>query len=366
MSSLETASIGSHHLQQKGAGGRVSDGSANLNKQGTKQGTSANTNVESPVLPGSKISIIQRVRDFQVERKSERFYRLLHGEVSVFVSFAGSLCVIFHLFVAILREVRTHAGTTAPLQVFSDALLRLFCAGFLCAAIIRKPPTFWHAGVYFWLALNLWAFRAGTNTKVLCGLIGGLSMIISILIAARELRFFYESPRLYRAFAAHSSFVGDERGRILFYNRLKLALVDAGATPTLEQQQIHILLDGLEIFERSVEDSGVILEEIYISFEQFARLVDSYGRLCAAGVRFGTGNSNAAGSTKVGSSPSPGRLSSLADLPPPPLWRTSGNGSGNKNSYYNNQYYPNAGGVTRINLEDVDLKEAAQQPEVEA
>lgn len=236
-----------------------------------------------------KNSLIRRIKEYQVSRQSEKFYRFLHHDLNLAITYIGSLCVLFHLFCSLVRECEKRSWDSRPnLQKFTDAIVRLSAAVFLGFVTIRKAPQFWHTPLYFWMALNLYAYDwdKETTTGIFCILTGTLSLMISIIIAVREIRFYYESPSLYRSFSQNASLV-DERGRILFYSRLKVALVETGATPDIEYRQINILLDGLEIFEKSVDDPSVIIEEVYLTFDQFALLFESYCRLCDAGVQFG-------------------------------------------------------------------------------
>lgn len=84
------------------------------------------------------------------------------------------------------------------------------------------------------------------------------------------------------SFAKHASLV-DERGRILFYKRLKACLIEAGASEDITQTQLAVLVDGLEIFEKSVEDPATVLDEVYLNFDQYVMLYDAYVELVSSG-----------------------------------------------------------------------------------
>lgn len=301
----------------------------------------SNVSSNSMGMAAKKNSLIRRIKEYQVSRQGEKFYRFVHHDLNLAITYVGSLCVLFHLFCTLVRECEKRDWDQRPgLQKFTDAIVRLGAAVFLGFVTIRKAPQFWHAPLYFWMSLNLYAYDWDSETTTGFSILTGtLALMISIIIALREIRFFYESPRLYRSFSQNASLV-DERGRILFYSRLKIALVDAGATPDIEHRQINILLDGLEIFEKSVDDPSVIVEEVYLTFDQFALLFESYCRLCDAGVQFGSknsavGNGNSMGTSGKMSNSKPDMLAKLPSLSAMPISVTGGPGNMSNNNSRN-------------------------------
>ena len=65
-----------------------------------------------------KNSLIQKIKDYQVQRRSEKFYRFLHHDLSLAVTYMGSLCVLFHLVCALVREGTV--GVTLVIMINPD------------------------------------------------------------------------------------------------------------------------------------------------------------------------------------------------------------------------------------------------------
>ena len=66
-----------------------------------------------------------------------------------------------------------------------------------------------HSVAYFWMALNLIANEfMDSSSLTMCYVIATGALVLCIVVALRELRFFCESPKLYRAYIRMSIHLG--------------------------------------------------------------------------------------------------------------------------------------------------------------
>ncbi|CAD7965493.1 unnamed protein product [Amoebophrya sp. A120] len=238
------------------------------------------TRKPSTVSYTRKQSLVEKIKKFQTERKSERFYRFLHHDLTFILYYSSTLCALFHVFYCLVRETEPKSGSN--LQKFCDAVLRIFFSVWLCVSMIKQPAQLWQAPFYFWMSLHLFSTESSTAFGTLSVLFGVVMLLGCIVLCAREARFYLESPKLYKAFSTHATMV-DERGRILFYRKTKQALQDAGASSELTTQELNLLIDGMEFFEKSVEDPSTLTEELYMNWDQFALLYEGYVKMLEAG-----------------------------------------------------------------------------------
>ncbi|CAD7948437.1 unnamed protein product [Amoebophrya sp. A25] len=323
----------------------------------------------SIISNGFKSRIVEKIREFQVERRGERFYRILHHDLSVYLTYSTCVCAIFHLFFTLNREASPKGGT-GP-QKFVDACLRLGFSMWLCFIFYRKPAQLWHGPFYFWMALHLFSTTSETAFATLSILLGTLLVINSLLLVARELRFYAESPELYRAFSTHATMV-DERGRILFYRRIQGALQEAGASPQLSTSELNMLLDGLDFFEKGIEDPSTIVEELYINWDQFALLYEAYNKMVDSGkfahLKAGAGSKsihNLGGMSTTSTAPPSNIGGTVGSGASPTANRTTVGGPGGNNMSYHDEDVPDEGARgTDVDLEEIAIHEH-EEPDAE-